>query len=279
MFMRRRKQMTTELKPLESIRHRSHGWKRQDHFRFFVGDARAPLLLAELPAALPIYPLAFVRRPGGGYQLVAVQGLHDGENLYVTKSGHWVAPYVPAHYRGYPFALPDAVVEGERRGVLCFDHASGLYREEPNPAEGEERFFDDSGNRQPLVEGVLSFLSRTSANRRLTQGAVDAVAAEGLLVPWALVSDNPDPTRPLQQGLHRIDEKALNALGGKSLEVLRKANALAVAYAQIFSTARVDVLRRLYDATVPRNAIENLDLDALFGTGRTDTLQFNWDSD
>jgi len=269
--------MFSDLKPIDSNLHRTHGWKRQDHYRFAAGDALAPLLIRELPSALPSYPLAFVQRPGGGFSLVAVQGLFEGENLYVDAGGKWRAAYIPSYYRGYPFALQGALIQGERRGVLCFDFDSGLYREAPDASRGEERFFDDAGQVGPLLRKALAFLTQVAEHRRLTDQAVNALSAAQLLVPWTLAVENPNPQRSLQSGLYRVDESRFNALGGPILESLRNANALAIAYAQIFSHARVGVLRQLYDLSRPRPEVAELDLDALFDEGQGDSFKFEWD--
>lgn len=231
-----------QYKPLDSTQHRSHGWKRYDHYRFAARDAWAPLLLAEIPAALAVYPFAFAAMPAGGHRLVVLQGLYEGQNLLVAPNGKWRVGYVPSHYRGYPFTL-QRVVEGEKQQlVLCFDHDSGLYREHPNSFNGEQRFFDDSGQPGELVGRLLKFLKQTAVNREVTDRAVAGLEQAGLLVDWPLSVENPDPNRPLLKGLKQVDQGALGALGGKALEALKRTNALPVAYAQIFSTARLGVL-------------------------------------
>lgn len=249
--------------PLSSTQHLSHGWQRHDHYRFTAEDAWAPLLLAEAPAALAAYPLAFAPRPGGGDQLVALQGLHHSENLMLTPDGRWAVGYIPSHYRGYPFSLREVVEDGQRRGLLCFDHGSGLYRDAPDPAQGEERFFDDQGEPTELVAQLMRFLTQSEANRELTDRAVDALEQAGVLTDWTLPVDNPDPARPLLDGLKQIDQQALNALDGDALETLRQANALAVAYAQVFSGSRLGVLNKLYALHYPPDAQEERHLHSV----------------
>jgi hypothetical protein len=266
--------MASQLQTLSPSQHRGHGWKRFDNYRFAGGDSVAPLAIAEVSAALPFYPLAFTRRPGGGYWLVALQGLHAGENLYLGGNGRWQAGYIPSIYRCYPFAL--VKVDDKDKMALCFERASGLYREAPNPALGEERFFSDEGQPQPRLQQVLEFLGKTAANRERTFGAVDALEAAGLLEPWQLPVENPNPQIPLLTGLYRLNETALNALDGQKLALLRSSGALAIAYAQLFSMARVGVLRRLYDLRAPQKEQAPLvSLDALFGEGNDELIRFD----
>ena len=269
--------MTSTLLPLAPARNRTHGWMRQSHYRFSSGDAWAPLLLAEITSVLPFYPLAFVCRPPSGFQLVALQGLYDGENLFLdVTSGQWHAIYVPSYYRGYPFTLREMEFGGKRDRVICFDHASNLYRETPNPTLGEERFFDDVGKPSPLLQQVITFLNMTFSNRELTNRAVDSLAAADLIVPWELPLESPEPGRPLLGGLYRVNETALNTLDGQTLAQLRDANGLTVAYAQLFSVTRVRVLRQLYDRRTPAPAELKPEeiLETFLGSERDDLLQF-----
>lgn len=255
----------SQYKPLDPRRHLGHGWKRHDDYRFAAEDAWAPLLLAELATALAVYPLAFVPRPRGGHRLVALQGLHPGENLLVAPNGRWALGYVPSHYRGYPFTLQRVVAGGQERQVLCFDHASGLYRERPDPGLGEQRFFDDQGQPDELVAKLLGFLRRRHAGLAATDRAVDALERAGLLTDWVL----DETLGATLDGLKRIDDQAFAALDGDALAELRDAQALPIVYAQRFSASRLGVLHKfaqLHAEHAARRAEATPDnLERLFG--------------
>ncbi|MCG6659767.1 SapC family protein [Halomonas campisalis] len=270
----------SQFEPLDPERHLTHGWKRQDDYRFAAEDAWAPLLLAELPTALAVYPLAFAPRLRGGHRLVALQGLHQDKNLLVAPSGRWALGYVPSYYRGYPFSLNRVIAGGQERQLLCFDHASGLYRERPQTDQGEQRFFDDQGQPTPLVVKLFGFLKQCASNQALTDRAVDALEKAGLLTGWTLDVENPDPARPLLMGLKRIDDQALAALDGPTLAELRDAQALPIAYGQRFSTSRLGVLHKfaqLHAAHAARQTqATSTNLDGLFGEG-DDDLEFDFD--
>ena len=127
--------MDHQYTPLDSTQHRQHGWKRQPDFLFARTDVVAPLLLAEIPYASAVYVLGFAQRPAGGYQLVALQGLRPGENLFVDDAGRWLREYVPSHYRAYPFRILQAQQGDKTVHLLGFDRASGLYSEHPDPEQ------------------------------------------------------------------------------------------------------------------------------------------------
>jgi hypothetical protein len=265
--------MTAQVQPIDSRQHRLHGWKRYDNYRFAAEDAYAPLIIAELTAVLSIYPIAFASRPDGGYQPVVLLGLYAGENLFVNDSGRWPG-YVPCHYRRYPFSLKDIKLENDTHSAaLCFNHASGLYRETPT-AKGEERFFNDEGQPGPLVQHLLAFLGKTAASLLTTFRAADALQSADLLEPWELPLKNPDAGRPLLQGLYGIRESALADLSGEALKTLQTTNALALAYAHLFSIQRLSVLHRLSEQRVSKVAPQPLEsLDALW-EAQDDMIRF-----
>ncbi|HKL26945.1 MAG TPA: SapC family protein [Desulfuromonadales bacterium] len=238
--------MKSDVRPLKKNEHLTHGWQKFSNYSFAVGQNCAPVLMAEVHELVPRYALAFIKQEDGSWRLIAVQGLHSGDNLYLDAKARPLSSYMASCYRAYPFALVESASEGETRAVLCFNHASGLYRENPDPAQNEERFFTDEGQLQPAMQDLLIFLRRCHENRQHTQAAVDALASAKLLEPWPWPFENPDSERPMAQGLHRIDQKALAACDGATLHQLQQTQSLYLAYAQILSMPRLAMLPELY---------------------------------
>ena len=257
--------MTHPFLLLDIKQHRLHGWKRESDFGFARASAWAPLLIAEVPRALAVFPIAFARRSAGGYQLAALLGMHKGHNLFVDGAGKWLADYIPSHYRAYPFSMIETPQGDKRVYGLGFFQASGLYRESPNSELGEERFFDDEGKLQPFMEKLFEFLKATTVNCRQTQTAVDALAQAGVLIPWNLAAAGEQlADQPPLQGFYRIDEHALAALPGDVLHELNRSSALLLAYGQLLSMPRINLLRTLLKLKQPAPPPTGLDLEKLF---------------
>jgi hypothetical protein len=266
--------MATRFQPVDPHLLPTQGWQRKSSLEHAAKDACAPVLLTELAAIIQFTPIAVLRQKSGAVRLVSLQGLHDGENLLVNPKGRWKTGYVPSVYRAYPFVMRK-VDMGEKRAVmLCFDHDSGLFRENPNLSKKEERFFDDAGKPQSLLNEIATFMKSRANNQRATELAVAALEKAGLLEPWTWKFENPDPDRPLLRGLFRINEAALNGVDAETLKTLQKSGALTVAYAQLFSLPRVKLLRRLYNQKHPPALPESI--DELFG-GADDELKIDWD--
>jgi len=261
---------------LDSTAHRHHGWRRPTGLAIARQDAFAPLVLAELGAALPQYPMALARQPDGEFRLGALMGLSDGQNLWLDAQARWRGGYVPSCYRGHPFAL-QRMPGDDVRAALCFDISSGLYCEAPDASRGELRFFDDAGQLHTVTRQLLQFLQNRLTAQARTQVAVNALARADLLCPWVWSSDLPlaPGAQPLP-GLYQVDEARLNQLDAPGLLALHQAQALPVAYAQMFSMARVPLLQRMAAQQPPTPVPDLSAVQKMFEPGQPDTIQFNW---
>jgi len=260
---------------LTSSAHKGAGFRRAQNVQHARNDRHAPVLIDELAQVLPYMPLCFIKQSADRFQLVALQGLDEQKNLFLKPGTHkWVSGYTPACYRGYPFALGrDAATD---QSVLCFDLDSGLLRE--NPSDDDVPFFDAAGEPSQAVKDTLEFLQATEISRQRTQAAVDQLSAAGLIKEWRVELKTQDKQIVIDC-LFMIDEAALQALQSDSLQTLHKANALPVAYAQLFSLPQVKHLAKLkrfhdhYDESMD----QKVDFEKLFD-GKDDMFKFDLDS-
>ena len=135
---------------IQVITHSAFAGKRWQPFADYRHAAKVsavPLSLAELPRATMTLPIALMRRAGRVFP-AALLGLTPKRNLFVAADGRWIAGYVPAALRTYPFQL----VGGKDKQVyLAVDVDSGLVSDGP----AGEPFFAEDG--QP-VKRLQSFL-------------------------------------------------------------------------------------------------------------------------
>jgi hypothetical protein len=211
----------------------AQAWRRYDSYAFAATDAVAPLVVQELAKGCMSLPIAFLQQ-NDAFVPHAVQGLEPGRNLFVVN-GKWVAPYTPAAYRGYPFAL----AQGDGDDLhMCVDMDSSLV----GAGEGfDQPFFDDAGEAAQPVKDALNFLQQIHRNRAVTQRVCAALAAEDLFQPWPLKVQGPDGERRVD-GLFRIDEARLNSLDPEALARVQKAGGLPVAYCQLLSMGNIQTL-------------------------------------
>lgn len=267
--------------PLQRQLHKQSGWQPVKNFSFTQDMAVAPLLVEELSHVLPHMAIAFSKTEHieSGYELVAIQSLQPGINLFVNTDGRWLGSYIPAAFRGYPYALLRE--EGTDNLHLCIDADSELFHEEI--AEGDLRVLTDEGEPAEEVAKVLNFLQQCHQNRLLTHKLVQQLVDNELIQPWRIDLKQPKENGEAEvvavEGLFEINKEALDALPADKLQELHQSGALSMAYCQMWSKPRLSNLTPLYQ--VRSNALKQQqakaaepDLDQLFGEAEEDIFKF-----
>lgn len=253
---------------LDREKHLHAGWKPVSRMLFASNDMTVPVLLEEISHVIAAQPLIFSRR-NDHYELHALLSPEPGRNLFVSPDGRWLTGYIPAFYRIHPFRSVPHPDTGTP--TLCIESESGQMADDALAA-GATPFFNSDGTPSEQLANVLKILEAIERGRLLTQTAVDALAAEGLMKPFTLklqVGDAEDTQRHVE-GLYTIDETALRKLDADALERLRDANALPIAYAQLLAQHRMQGFNKLYelhksvpgDAPVPDDISDILSSDS-----------------
>lgn len=253
--------------------HANSHWRPRHGFEFAAEQQVIPVVIAELAKLIPHYPLGFVKTENDTYQAGALVGLGGKRNLYITQDSKWLCRYVPALLRAYPFALhKDAKNEdASDTTILCIDEAY------VSDDEALPRLFNKDGE---LAEGAaekLNFLSQCEQNRQLTTTATAALAAAGIIEPWLISIGRGEGEEPLTiDGMHRINEEALNQLDAERLANLRASGALALAYAQLYSMAQMEQLTERAEYLAGANKkTQPEELDELFSNEDSGSINFD----
>lgn len=210
-------------------------WKRSAGYHFAASNPVVELVVSEMPKACMCMPIAFMPL-GEGFVPAAISGLMPGQNLYVTSDGRWDAPYIPAQYRGYPFALVNA--DGGQL-ALAMDLESGLLNEQyPEP------LYDEQGEPSEPIRQIVNFLQEVRKNRETTLRICAALQKADLFEPWAIKIKDGGAEQTVQ-GLYRINEARFNNLEADVLYGLQQAGALPVVYCQLLSMQHIQTLSRL----------------------------------
>lgn len=260
--------------PLRVSQHQGAGYTPSG-YGFALQQSVVPLVVDDLPELVATMPAAFVKQRDAGFELVGLQSFEPQQNMYVHTNGRWIGGYRPAMYRAYPFRLMHETAS--QQWLLCVDELADGFT--PQAGEGDMPFFDESGEASTQVKDVMAFLQNVENTRTLTQKLVTQLADAGLIVPWQInVASEPENPTPLQ-GLYHIDEVALRALSGEWLSALAQSGALSLAYSQLLSERRLNVVQKLYKLRhkALEQQTEKVDLEELFDNGEED-FSFNFDS-
>ncbi|PCM45255.1 SapC family protein [Marinobacter sp. ANT_B65] len=262
--------------PLSKTVHSKSGLVSAD-CSFALEQTLVPVVAEELPQVVPTMAIGFVQSVNGkSFELVALQSLQAGVNVYVHTSGQWIGGYRPAWYRAHPFRL----LKGKQsnRYVVCVNEASPAF--EKNASEQAVRLFDDEGNLTQRTQGITGFLEKLQKATAVTQALVRQLGDAGVVAPWPLTTRRSAKEEGQKiEGLYHIDEAALRALNPDVLGQLVGSGALSVAYAQLLSEHRLQGLSRLYglrsEANQQVKSASDVDLEDLFGED-DDDLSFNF---
>lgn len=272
--------MHSKLLALDPATALNHGWTPLTTLAALANETLCEISGRETVVALHHLPLAFSPNAAGEYQLVALLGLCENENLLLAQDGRWLSGFMPTRYRAYPFIAQYSDTEM----TVLFDTASGLYTETPDSESRAGRFFTPEGEPSPLLQQIIEVLGKQGVALQQTASAVAALQQANLLEPWPLFEPVPEQQLLPVQNLYRINQQALENLSADALVELHPSGALALAYAQLYSMPRVQTLKALLKAKrtpnhqpAPANSgVPSVDsIDPLFGR-KDDTLKFNF---
>ncbi|QDH74704.1 SapC family protein [Brevundimonas sp. M20] len=197
----------------------------------FAGSSNlVPLTVTEFAPAALSYPVIFA---GESKQPVAVMGLRQGENLFVSDEGDFrPEAYIPAYVRRYPFVFANDDVQ--KRLILCVDRAASFISE-----GGQTPLFVD-GQPSPYTQQAMEFCNNFEQERQRTDAFVKLLTDLDLFESKEAVFTprNPDGTAGTPQKLAEyfaISEDKLKALSPEKLVELRDNGALGQIYAHLVS--------------------------------------------
>lgn len=162
---------------------------------------------------------------------VALLGLRDGENLFVTADGRWDARYLPAFLRRYPLGYtasesgpPNVVVDAAWPGF--------------NDSEGE-LLIEADGSPAPHLQTMIKFLDAFETEVQRTRRLCQRIVELELLKPVQIDVTMPGGEKLAAGGLKVIDEDKLKALPEATAAELLKNGALGLFYAHMMSSSNM----------------------------------------
>ncbi|MEO9969927.1 MAG: SapC family protein [Hyphomonadaceae bacterium] len=218
--------------PLNHNKHGNLGVKQIDEPFGFLRSAHAvPLTVTEFGMAACSYPIIFV---GDERTPIAVMGVRQGQNLYVTDEGRTdEEAYVPAFVRRYPFVFASDPQNDQL--LLCVDSNA------PMVSEDHEVAFFENGKATKFTEDAIEFCKEFERQRRGTLTFVEALKKHDLFEEKSISFQPRDATGaesgPPQKiaDYWAISEERLNALSDEAFLELKNMGVLGASYAHFVS--------------------------------------------
>jgi len=243
-------------------------WLASDNYKFSAHLATATLAIGEISQAMRSLPIGFVQYDGY-FTVVAILGLNQGENLFVSENGNWLTGYKPAIFRSYPFSLRPGTKD---QMLLSFDEDS-LSNSDVIPTN---RFYDDNGDISEQTKGIMSFLYEVHNSYNRTVQICKTIDSYNLFDKWN-ISIKRNNKQIQIDGIYKINEDVFRTLDGDALLKLNKVSALGLIYAHIFSGANINLLEKLanYNDSKIDKKLENLKHVEQFFSSQDDNLDFS----
>jgi hypothetical protein len=222
--------MFETIEPLSAQQHKSLRFQPARDYGFARGLQVAPLAIREVFDAARCFPVVFP--PGDDPNPHALLGLDRDSNAFVDADGRWLADYVPAHVRRYPFILQRTQTDGTYN--LALDPRAPQFQ----GADGEA-LFEADGSLGPPAERARDFLQTFQQEIEQTRQLFQPVVQAGVLADRQLKARGADGQERRVQGFRTVDETALRELDDKTFLAWRDNGVLGALYACLLSLRNV----------------------------------------
>jgi len=214
--------------PLNAATHRELSFDPVPGYGFASGINAVPLTAVEIAAAAPEYAIVFVEA-GADVVPVAVLGIRNDQNLFLSADARWEAKYVPAFVRRYPFVF--AASPDQKMLTLCIDETHPGFNTEGRG----ERLFDAEGQPTAYAGRVLEFLKEYQTQFERTRLFCRKLKDLGLLEPMEAVVSLPEGKQVPLRGFLGVSRERLRGLDGADLASLAKTDELELVYLHLAS--------------------------------------------
>jgi len=219
--------------PLNAARHRDLRLMADNpRYSFAARTNSIPLVAAEFPRASLDFPIVFAGAPNSIYSPAVIVGLKNDENNFVDTDGRWLASYIPAFVRRYPFVLAEQP-DNKELTVMVDVAYSGF------SSEKGQRIFTEKGEPSEFLRSAINFLRDFHDQTQRTRDFVQELKNLDLLVPRQFQIAQGGKTVFTLREFYVIDESRLGKLSDTQLTSLGRRGYLMLIYAHLFSLANM----------------------------------------
>ncbi len=213
-----------------------------DNYFFTENAPLVPLLTAEFAPIAREYPIVFMSDEGTVIP-VALLGMPEGKNLFLTADMQWDARYVPAYVRRYPFVFVETAAE---QFTVCIDTTSKLLDEQVgNP------LFEANGEPSATLQGTIKILGDYQRVMNLTKSFMQRLGDAKLLMEANAKAELPDGRSFVWRGFWVVDETRFRDLPEATLKEWFATGELGLIYAHLLSLGNLAELLRRHTVAIP----------------------------
>ncbi|MFQ5661319.1 MAG: SapC family protein [Gammaproteobacteria bacterium] len=223
--------------PLNKEQHGKLYLEPVEGYDFAAGTNSLYIAAVEFAKAAREYPVVFGSGAEDTVFPVALLGLKNNHNLFVNDRGEWVADYIPAYARRYPFILasPDGSSD---QFTVCVDEGYAGF----NTAKEGQPLFDKKGEQTRILRQAVEFLQDYQNHVQLTTAFCKNLKELELLEPMQANIEMRDGEKLAIGGFQCVSRDKLMALAPGELADLVKSGQMELIYAHLLSLNNVTAL-------------------------------------
>ena len=228
--------------PLSSIIHKNHYIEYSNKYEFAKSTNSTYIANIEFTKAAREYPIVFAMEKDNSIYPVVLLGLDKDQNLFLDKDGNWLATYIPAYVRRYPFILAKTQDNADNYTICIDDQYSGF-----NTSKKGEKLFGRSGTYSDQLKKSIEFLREYNNHTQVTAAFCAKLKELNLLEPMKLSVKTNDGRELSMVGFMGVNRGRLKSLPVDRVIELFKTDQLELIYLHLASLANVEVLMQRLD--------------------------------
>ena len=223
--------------PLNKEQHQELHLEAQEGYAFASDTNSLYVAAVEFPQAAMEYPIVFARDAEEQVFPVVLLGVKKEQNLYVDDKGQWLARYIPAYARRYPFILARGGEQGEQYAVCIDEGFTGF-----NTAKEGQPLFTAEGEHTEILTQAITFLQDYQKHVELTAAFCKNLQELDVLEPVTANIEMKSGEKLSIGGLLCISRDKLKAVKPGALADLVKTDQMELVYLHLHSLRNVNTL-------------------------------------
>lgn len=222
--------------PLNKKQHGELYIEPAKNFKFTKETNSIYIAAVEFPRASKEYTIVFGKGVNDTVFPVVLLGLKNKQNIYLGKKNEWLADYIPAYIRRYPYILATNNENGDNFTVCIDEGFSGL-----NKNKKGESLFNEKGEESEVLKKTIEFMKEYQNHVQLTNIFCNNINKLGLLEPMQAKIEKSGQKQALG-GFLCISRNKLKSLTDKELIDLIKTDQMELIYSHLNSLTNIDRL-------------------------------------
>ena len=222
--------------PLNKKKHTNLYIEPVDDFKHTKDTNSIYVAAVEFSRACREYTIVFGKGPDNSIFPVVLLGLKPKQNLYLGKKGEWLAKYVPAYIRRYPFILANNTASDNNFAVCIDEGYSGF-----NHNKKGQRLFTDKGQDSAMLKQAIDFLKDYQTHVQITTVFCNNINKLGLLEPMQATIEK-SGKKEVVGGFLCVNRTKLKALPPDMIVNLLKSDQMELIFSHLASLTNMERL-------------------------------------